>query len=207
MDVSERERLLDTALRLFAELGYDGTSLQLVADATGVGLPTVHELLGDGKPELYRAVMHHALEAERRALEPAGERFGPDLESYLGLVDAYLDFYEHHTDIMALWLHRWMGDAVDVPDLREDFTESMTQSVVLTLRPILPPDVHPDYLIWTIVWCVFGFFSGGMTWTDPETGVQQVRRAGIGPHDPERVEEFRAHLHRLIARMFAPPPA
>ncbi|MFV2171682.1 TetR/AcrR family transcriptional regulator [Actinomadura sp. LOL_016] len=205
MDESEASRLLDTALRLLAELGYDQTSLQLVADAAGVDVAVVREFVGDGRPELYRAVMRHALEAERQALSPAMEQFGPDLASYLRLVDAYLDFYEHRTDIMALWLHRWMGDAVDVPGLEEDFTESVTLWVVQTLSPALPPDVHPDYLIWTVVWCVFGFFSGGMTTTDPETGEQQVRRAGIGPHAPEAVEEFREHLHMLITRMFSPP--
>ncbi|MBE1530670.1 TetR/AcrR family transcriptional regulator [Actinomadura algeriensis] len=205
METAEAERLLDTATRLFAELGYDGTSLQLIADAAGVGVPDVREF-GDGKGGLYRAVFLRADRAERDAMEPALTAFTPDMPGVLRLVDAYLDFYVHRTDVLALWLHRWMGDAADVPGLEEHYTTPLSRRVVDTVRPLVPPGADADHVVWTIVWCVYGFLSGGLVYTDRETGPQRLRGQGVRPRDGAAVERFRTHLHMLVERMLTPPP-
>ncbi|RSN62054.1 TetR/AcrR family transcriptional regulator [Actinomadura sp. WAC 06369] len=194
-------------MRLFAELGYDGTSLQLVADAAGVGLADVREAVGDGKAELYRAVMRHADEAERRALAPALDSLTPDLDAYFRVIDAYLDFYVERTDILALWMHRWMGDAADVPGLEAQYSASPTRDFLDRVQPLIPPDVEPEHLAWTTVWCVFGFLSGGIVYSDGRPMPEQLRGQGLGPRDPEAVERFRAYLHVLMRRLLAPPPA
>jgi AcrR family transcriptional regulator len=49
-----RKRLLDTALRLFAEKGYQKTSTREIADQAGVNLGAISYYFGD-KPGLYRA--------------------------------------------------------------------------------------------------------------------------------------------------------
>jgi AcrR family transcriptional regulator len=36
-----RERIIETATRLFASLGYDGTSAQMIADAAGQDVATL----------------------------------------------------------------------------------------------------------------------------------------------------------------------
>ncbi|MFV2171683.1 TetR/AcrR family transcriptional regulator [Actinomadura sp. LOL_016] len=198
--------LLDTAMRLFAELGYDGTSLQLVADAAGIDVADVRELVGDGKAELYRAVMKHADDAEQRALAPALADLTLDLAGYLRVTDAYLDFYVERTDVLALWLHRWMGDAADVPGLEEHYTEPPALLYTERVRPMVPPDVDPDHLVWTVVWCVFGFLSGGLVYSDGTIGPERLRGQGLRPRDPAAVERFRAHLHTLVTRMLMPLP-
>ncbi|MEV5824724.1 TetR/AcrR family transcriptional regulator [Spirillospora sp. NPDC052242] len=205
MEGSGLHRLLDTATRLFAELGYDGTTLQLVADAAGVDVADVRAF-GEGKGGLYRAVFLRAAEAERDAMEPALAAFTSDMPSVLRLADVYLDFYVHRTDILALWLHRWMGDAADVPGLEDSYTRPLSQRVVDTVRPLVPPGADPDHVVWTIVWCVYGFLSGGIVYTDRETGPQRLRGQGIRPRDAAAVERFRAHLHMLVERMLTPAP-
>ncbi|GGV00708.1 hypothetical protein GCM10010182_17520 [Actinomadura cremea] len=204
MDHSEGDRLLDTATRLFAELGYDGTSLQLIADAAGVDVAAVSEY-GDGKAGLYRAVMRHVLAAERERLQPALDEWTPDLAGYLREVDAYLDFYVEHPIVMMLWLQRWLGDAADVPGLEEDFTTPLSLWTVEQLSPLIASDIDPDYVVWTVVWCVFGFLSGGMVYTDLKTRTQRMRGHGDERREREAVESFREHLHKLIGCMFAPP--
>ncbi|QFG27370.1 TetR/AcrR family transcriptional regulator [Actinomadura sp. WMMB 499] len=191
-------------MRLFAELGYDGTSMQLVADAAGVAIATLRELAA-GKGELYRAVFVRADEAERNAMEPAIARFTTDLPGVLRLADAYLDFYVARTDVLALWLHRWMGDAADVPGLEEHYTAPLSLRVVEAVRPLVPPDADPDHVVWTIVWCVYGFLSGGIVYSDREVDPQRMRGQGVRRRDAVAVERFRAHLHMLIARMLTPP--
>ncbi|GGV00713.1 hypothetical protein GCM10010182_17530 [Actinomadura cremea] len=198
--------LLDTAIRLFAELGYDGTSLQLVADAAGVDMKSLRAFAGDGKAALYRAVMQYAAETEEEAMAPALEGLTIDLAGYLRVTDAYLDFYVERTDVLALWMHRWMGDAADVPGLEEHYTKPPALLYVERVRPMAPPDVDPDHLVWTVVWCVFGFLTGGLVYSDGTIGPERLRGQGLRPRDPAAVERFRAHLHTLVARMLMPLP-
>jgi AcrR family transcriptional regulator/ribosomal protein S18 acetylase RimI-like enzyme len=51
-----RTRIIDAAAELFAEHGYEGTRLRMVAAATGLPPRTVRRLTG-GRPELFAAVM------------------------------------------------------------------------------------------------------------------------------------------------------
>jgi AcrR family transcriptional regulator len=57
-----RPELLDAALRLFLEHGYDGTSMQALADEAGVTKPVVYAAF-DSKDDLFRSLL--AREEER----------------------------------------------------------------------------------------------------------------------------------------------
>ena len=54
------QRLLDAAERLFADRGFEGTSLRAVADAAGLKEPGIYNHF-DGKQALYSAVLERAL--------------------------------------------------------------------------------------------------------------------------------------------------
>ncbi|REF00859.1 TetR/AcrR family transcriptional regulator [Thermomonospora umbrina] len=204
MSDPETERLIGTATRMFAELGFDGTSTRLIADAAGVDMPTLLARVGT-KPQLYRAVMHRADEAEREALRSAVAVYTPSRQGIIELADAYLDFHASHPHVMALWLHRWMGDAADVPGLEDLYTRPLSTLVAETVRDQVPDDVDPDYLVWTVVWCVFGFLSGGILYSDPErTAFRRSRGEGLGPGEPTALADFRRHLHTLVDRLFTP---
>ena len=114
MEGSEEDRFIEVATRLFAELGFDGTPLRLIADAAGVDVETLVEQAGD-KSRLYRKVMLRAHELERVALTEAAASFAPTRQGVIALVDAYLDFHVAHPQLLALWMHRWIGDAADMP--------------------------------------------------------------------------------------------
>lgn len=49
-------RLLDVATRLFMERGFDGTSIDAVAEAAGISKPTVYARYDD-KRDLFAAVL------------------------------------------------------------------------------------------------------------------------------------------------------
>jgi AcrR family transcriptional regulator len=57
--------VLDAALRLFVKAGYQGTSMEAIAEAAGVTKPVVYECY-PGKAELFRALLERE---ERRLLE------------------------------------------------------------------------------------------------------------------------------------------
>ena len=56
-----REQLLDIGRRLFAERGFDGTSIEEIAAQAGVSKPVVYEHFG-GKEGLYAVVVDREVE-------------------------------------------------------------------------------------------------------------------------------------------------
>ncbi|HLU76063.1 MAG TPA: TetR/AcrR family transcriptional regulator [Nonomuraea sp.] len=191
---AERDRLIGVATRLFAELGYDWTSMRMIADAAGVDPEQVTQAVGD-KPELYQEVMARALRAEQEVVRSALRSATPGVQAALDLVDAYLDFNLAHPEYLSLWLHRWTGDAADTPDLEGLYSRPLAFEVAEAMQGLTPDGVSVDHLLWTVVWCVYGFLSGGVRYVSRQRGDEA---------DPEAVEEFRAYLHTLVRRMTAP---
>jgi Transcriptional regulator len=204
MGDTETRRLIEVATRLFAELGFDGTSTRMIAEAAGVDVDEMVELVGD-KTELYRTVMAHAYQTELEALRAAAAGFTPTLQGLYDLADAYLDFCLDHPEILSLWMHRWLGDAIDVDRLEDEFTRPMSGMVANLVRDLVPPDVDADYVIWTIVWSVYGFLTGGAKHAAAADPAARITGSGRRP-DPAALARFRAHLRTLIRRMTAPEP-
>ncbi|MEU9021914.1 TetR/AcrR family transcriptional regulator [Actinomadura sp. NPDC048394] len=185
---SGRERILDVATRLFAELGYDGTSTRQIADAAGLNIATVAYHTG-GKRDLYLAVMERAHRAERAALETALADLTPDAAGILALVDRYVDFCAAHPEIPALWMHRWLSDASDIADLEARYVEPLMEAVVREVGGIVGDDADVEYVTWSVIWCTHGFAQGGVLRGDG-------RRHRM--EDPAALARFRANLHRLV---------
>lgn len=192
------ERILAVATRLFAALGYDGTSTRLIAEAAGLNIATVAYHVG-GKRDLYLMVMERAHQAERAALESAVARFTPTAEGARLLADAYLDFCVENPEIPALWMHRWLSDASDVAHLEGMYVKPLLGLVVEAVREAVPEgaDADVEYAIWTVVWCVHGFSRGGVL----DDGGHRRR----GGDDSKALARFRAHLHRLVEQMLPIP--
>jgi AcrR family transcriptional regulator len=68
-----RQRLLEAAIELFAELGYERGSTRAIARRAGVSLPALQYYFG-GKEGLYRACAEYVTEDVRSRLGPAAER-------------------------------------------------------------------------------------------------------------------------------------
>lgn len=86
MSDAARDRILDAAERLFAERGFEGTSVRELAASAGVNLAAVNYHFG-GKEALYRAVgerlMHELRERRMTAIRRALDAPGATLESVL----------------------------------------------------------------------------------------------------------------------------
>ncbi|MGA8096242.1 MAG: CerR family C-terminal domain-containing protein [Steroidobacteraceae bacterium] len=68
-----RRRLLETAIELFAELGYERASTRAIARRAGVSLPALQYYFG-GKAGLHLACAEYLTEDVRARLGPAAER-------------------------------------------------------------------------------------------------------------------------------------
>ncbi|WP_173098385.1 TetR/AcrR family transcriptional regulator [Actinomadura verrucosospora] len=186
----EQSAVMDVASRMFAELGYDGTSLQLIADALGVGVDEVATV--GGKRELYLAAMRRAFEEEQAVMRTAMDDCPPGRECLHYLTDVYLDFQIEHPLGHALWMHRWVLDAIDISGLEDEFSRPQLQAVARKVKDQVPADVNVSYLLGTLIWCVHGFLGSGVM-----APGQGVRRAD----DLTARQEFRTHLHQLIDKM------
>lgn len=95
-----RRRILEAAIELFAQEGYDRASTRRLADAARVNLPAIQYYFGS-KEGLYQAAIEHIREDVERRLAPAaaeaaatlaaGEARRPELLRLLwGVLDAFL---------------------------------------------------------------------------------------------------------------------
>lgn len=93
---ARREQLLDVGRSVFADKGFEGSSVEEIAAAAGVTKPIVYEHFG-GKEGLYAVIvdreMRVLLERISAALEPSGAR-----KRLEGAADAFLRYIEETPD-------------------------------------------------------------------------------------------------------------
>ena len=95
-----REKILETALRVFAEKTIDAVNLTDIAKEAGIGMATVYRHF-DKKPDLVLAASTWAWQKYRqenwRAVDRAGMSAAEVFEYFL---DAFLDLYRNHRDLL-----------------------------------------------------------------------------------------------------------
>ena len=203
--VSEQEdaraRLIDVAIKLFAEKGYEGTSVRDLATAGGVNVAAVSYHFGS-KDELY----HEAL---RACLAPCGEmreRMQKHLDAALknrsrkaaeeALRGCIQDFLEVLVSPAARHSHLVMREQSEgkqrfEPVIREFFQPvgSILREVILMLAPGLPE------------MRVFMVISGiiGQCLHIYKARVSYRVLAGVDSHSPEYIEMTSKHIAHLTA--------
>jgi len=70
-----RERLIEAALRIFGELGFEGASTRMLADAAGANLAAIPYHFGN-KEGLYRAAAEFVVERSGKEILPTIEKIG-----------------------------------------------------------------------------------------------------------------------------------
>ena len=96
-----RQRLLDAGLRLFADRGYAGTSVQDVIDAAGVTKPVLYYYF-ESKGGLFQALVDQAVEERLRLMEKAAPIGKPTVEALTDILTALTDFARREPDLLRL---------------------------------------------------------------------------------------------------------
>lgn len=201
----QRETILQIATRMFAAFGYDGTSLQQIAEAAGCDVATVTAQWGS-KRDLYLTIMERAHEVDSAAIEAVMARFTPmspaDAPRLIhALADNYLDFCLSNPQIPALWAHRSLYDAQDITDLERRYVWPLHVRILKSVQPAIEAGHLDDaydfrYILWTMIWVVEGFCCGDVLDDEGnrvDTDDEQVRG------------DFRRYLHLLLDRVLTPP--
>lgn len=111
-----RERILSSALELFASRGYNATSLREVALAAGVTKPMVYYYFGS-KEGLYRTLMEAANGEFEAILNRVKASEGSAREQMILLLREHLRVARSQRDIVRLWLAATLGPPGGVPHI------------------------------------------------------------------------------------------
>ncbi|MDX6741119.1 helix-turn-helix domain-containing protein [Actinocorallia sp. A-T 12471] len=180
------DALLGAARRLFAALGYDGTTVEMIADASGRDIAAVKR--AGGKRGLYETVMEGLRQSYLSFYEDLYREIPGDARGMHDRLDRVIDIHLEYPELASLWQHRSLSDALDLSDLEKRFRQPAREHLreVFGLEPL--DDSEYEMVASVFEWCVYGFVTGGVLRTD-----------GPGrPDDPKQRTQFRDYMHHLL---------
>jgi AcrR family transcriptional regulator len=192
-DTIQREEITRAAWDLFAALGYDGTTMEMIADAAGVPAARVREEFG-GKLEIFQLILERAHAADAQVLRELGKGYTGGPEGLHSFVDRYLDHCCDSPKITALWMQRKMLDAVDLRDVDRKFSYPPVARIVSGVGDIYKPGLDPELVAWMLIWYIQTFAYSGIPVPDGQR---------LGCDDREELARFRRQLHLVIDALLA----
>lgn len=182
------QAVLSVALRLFSELGYDGTTTQMIADAAGLKPEAVREVFG-GKRDLYLYLTRQSVADQAMRLEAVEPNLTPDADGIKLIVDYYFQYGLDHPGFPGIWMQRRMSDALDLSEVELNFNTPVVARVRELMSRSFKPGVDWEFTVFTLIWSVDCFLAGGIVSADGSRYSAEslkVRR------------RFLAHLHAYV---------
>lgn len=191
-----REAILDAGERLFAERGYEATSLTEVGAAAGVSRGTPGYFFGS-KEQLYRDVLERCLERVRSTVRNGRERAlasrEPPAVVLAGAVGEYFDFITANPDFVRL-LEREALDGgkqiATLPPHLEAAQEAL--GAIVTELALDPADqAEARQLLVSML---------ALSWFHVVHAPTVLRALGVDATVPAFFEERRRHVVNLVVR-------
>ncbi|MBA4349914.1 MAG: TetR family transcriptional regulator [Rhodobacter sp.] len=193
----QNERLiLDAAERVFAEAGFGGATMQLIADMAGLPKANLHYYFPT-KEALYRRVVQNIFEIWLDAASSFDDAAGP-VEGIGAYVQAKMDISRRHPHGSKVWAAEVMHGAPVIQDYLETTLRDWTEGRITVIQrwidqgqmaPIDPR--HLLYLLWATTqhYADFGHqietLNAGQPltdrqWREATESVKQIILRGIG---------------------------
>jgi AcrR family transcriptional regulator len=156
-----RQALIDTAIRVFSEGSYHGTTTAEIARAAGISEPILYRHFAS-KRELYLAALDHVWGKTRASWEQAVVA-NPDVRSaFEAMGRAHVTVRDCKFQMAELWVQA-LGEAAEDPELRKHLRRQMREvhdfiAALITRgqeEGVLHPDRNADAEAWS-------FLAGGM---------------------------------------------
>ena len=193
----EREALiLSAAENVFAEAGFGGATMQLIADMAGLPKANLHYYFAT-KEELYRRLVRDIFEIWLHAADSMDDAAGP-AEGIGAYIDAKMEISRRHPHGSKVWASEVMHGAPVIQDYLETTLRDWTEGRVALIRrwidegKMAPVDPHHLlYMLWasTQHYADFGHqietLNGGKPLTDRQwkaakDSVKGIILRGIG---------------------------
>lgn len=193
----ENERaILDAAEKVFAEAGFGGATMQLIADMAGLPKANLHYYFAT-KEDLYRKVVQQIFEIWLDAASSFDDAPGP-VEGIGAYVDAKMDISRTHPHGSKVWASEVMHGAPVIQDYLETTLRDWTDGRIAVIqrwidegkmKPVNPR--HLLYLLWATTqhYADFGHqiqtLNDGLPlsekqWKDAKASVKDLVLRGIG---------------------------
>ncbi|HVP12220.1 MAG TPA: TetR/AcrR family transcriptional regulator [Phycisphaerae bacterium] len=98
-----REQILDVAARVFAELGYADTDVQIVADTLRIGKGTIYRYF-PSKSELFLAAVDRGMRLLSEEVRRAIEHRDDPLDRITTAIRVYLAFFKTYPELVELFI-------------------------------------------------------------------------------------------------------
>jgi TetR/AcrR family transcriptional regulator len=149
----ENERLiLDAAEKVFAEAGFGGATIQLIADMAGLPKANLHYYFAT-KEDLYRKVVQDIFEIWLRAADSFDNAPGP-AEGIGAYIDAKMDLSRSHPFGSKVWASEVMHGAPVIQDYLEttlrDWTDGRIAAIQAWIDAGKMTPVNPRHLLYML---------------------------------------------------------
>lgn len=191
-----REAVLDAAERLFADRGYESTSLTDVGAAAGVSRGTPGYFFGS-KEQLYRAVLERCLERVRSAVRSGRERAlasnEPPEVVLAGAVGEYFDFISANPHFVRLLEREALSGGVHLKTLPPHLEAAQEAlSAIVTELAMDPADrAEAEQLMVSML---------ALSWFHVVHGPTVLRGLGVDAASEEYRQERRQHVVNLVVQ-------
>ena len=109
--------ILQAAEKVFAEAGFGGATMQLIADLAGLPKANLHYYFAS-KEDLYRQVVQNIFDIWLHAAESMDQASGP-IEGIGAYIDAKMEISRRHADGSKVWASEVMHGAPVIQDYLE----------------------------------------------------------------------------------------
>lgn len=163
--VANADQILETATRLFASRGFDGTSLQAIAEQVGVTKQTLLYYY-PSKEELRNAVLDNLIEHWRSRLPQMLVTITSGDQSYDALLEELVAFFQSNSDRATLLVR----ELLDNPEgIRKLLTDAFKPWLLLLAQYVkmgqktgaIREDVDAESAILNVIILVIAYAAGG----------------------------------------------
>lgn len=196
-----REAILNAAEQLFAERGFENTSLQDIGAAAGVSRGTPAYFFGS-KEQLYRTVLERALHADHAMVDGLRAQLtqpNTTIETVVAaVVGGVIDFLVARPTFLQLIERearsgsRFLGSTPALPTVLSDSLALLNDE---RFRSHTRP-VDPTQLLLSIV---------ALCWFPLDHAATFLQPLGIDPFDPVFIQQRKGHVTELILRGLLAP--
>jgi len=197
-----REAILDAAEQLFAERGYEATSLNEVGTRAGLSRATPGYFFGS-KAELYRSVLNRAFAEVRAAVQSGRQRVlsghHPPESVLAGAVRDYYDFLASRPNFVRLMEREALGNSPTGTDISPRLAAGQEALAAISEELGLGSADSSEnaHLLLSIV---------SLCWFPLVHGSTLLRSIGLDADDPEFAQERKRQivdllLHGVAARL------
>ncbi|MGX0878123.1 TetR/AcrR family transcriptional regulator [Roseovarius sp. MBR-154] len=198
----ENERqILDAAEKVFAEAGFGGATMQLIADLAGLPKANLHYYFAT-KEALYRQVVQNIFQDWLKAADIFDAASGP-VEGIGAYIDAKMEISRRHPAGSKVWASEVMHRAPVIQDYLETTLIDWTEDRIRVIRRWIDEGQmdaidprHLLYMLWATTqhYADFGHqietLNGGLPlseaqWQAAKASVKAIILKGIGATDSE----------------------